>query len=276
MKVAETKFYQDYLDMAGHGERMGWHERNGGNLTYWLKPEDLEAIRSELSEEGPWHDIGTEVTELSEEYFLITGTGKYFYNINRDPEDCLGIIRIDEKGERYKIVWGFCNGGRPTSEMPTHLMNMQVRAIATAGKNRVIYHAHCINLIAMTFLLPLEDEIFTRELWEMMTECPVVFPEGVGVVEWMVPGGREIAVATSKKAEKYNAVIWTHHGLFCSGEDFDSTFGLMHAIEKSAEVWIKVHSVADKKRQTIPVEGFRRLAKEFGVELNEQALYEKE
>lgn len=276
MKVGEAKFYTDFLDMAGHGERMGWHERNGGNLTYWLRSEDLAAVADDLSDATQWYEIGTEVSTLANQYFLITGTGKYFYNINRNPKECLGIIQLDNQGQKYRIVWGFSDGGRPTSEMPTHLMNMEVRARVTGGKNRVIYHAHCTNVIAMTFLLPLKDEVFTRELWEMMTECPVVFPEGVGVIEWMVPGGRDIAVATSQKAEKYNAVIWTHHGIFCSGEDFDSTFGRMHAIEKSAEVWMKVHSVAAHKRQTISVEGFRQLAKEFGVTLNEDALYEKE
>ena len=45
--------------------------------------------------------------------------------------------------------------------------------------------------IALTFVLPLDDKVFTRELWESATECPVVFPDGVGVGPWMVPGGRE-------------------------------------------------------------------------------------
>ncbi|MCA5011341.1 class II aldolase/adducin family protein, partial [Clostridioides difficile] len=73
-----------------------------------------------------------------------------------------------------------------------------VKKEATSGKHRVIYHAHPANVIALTFVLPLEDKVFTRELWEMATECPVVFPDGVGVVGWMVPGGRDIAVATSE------------------------------------------------------------------------------
>ena len=67
----------------------------------------------------------------------------------------------------------------------------------------------------------------------------------------MVPGGKDIAVATSKKMENYRAVIWAHHGLFCSGIDFDSTFGLMHTIEKSAEIYIKVHSVQTKKHKAL-------------------------
>lgn len=32
----------------------------------------------------------------------------------------------------------------------------------------------------------------------MATEDPVIFPEGIGVVPWMVPGSSEIAKATSE------------------------------------------------------------------------------
>lgn len=275
MNVVDTVFFKEYVEMAVYGDALGWHERNGGNFTYWMKSEEVDQIKEELKETSEWREIGTEVKELSNEYFLISGTGKYFHHMKKDPKICTGIIQVNETGDHYRICWGFEDGGKPTSELPTHLMNMEVRSRQTNGRNRVIYHAHCPNLIALTFLLPLQDEIFTRELWEMMTECPVIFPEGLGVVEWMVPGGKEIAVASSALMERYNAVIWAHHGLFCSGADFDSTFGLMHTIEKSAEIWIKVHSVSPKKLQTIPVEGFRQLAKDFNVTLEERFLYQK-
>ena len=52
--------------------------------------------------------------------------------------------------------------------------------------------------IALTLVLPLDDKVFTRELWESATECPVVFPDGVGVVPWMVPGVRVIEVKTAE------------------------------------------------------------------------------
>ena len=109
----------------------------------------------------------------------------------------------------------------------------------------------------------------------MATECPVVFPDGIGVVPWMVPGGREIAVATSKLMEKYDVAIWAHHGVFCSGETFDLTFGLMHTVEKSAEILVKVLSMTGAKRQTIQPDDFRRLAHDFNVTLPERFLYEK-
>lgn len=275
MKVLEAEFVNGFIRMADDGWQQGWHERNGGNLSYRMRPEEAEQVKEELVP-GEWQSIGTEVPELAEMYFLVTGSGKYFRNVSLNPEDFMCIIQLDEKGENYRICWGLINGGRPTSELPSHLMNHAVKMQVTGGKHRVIYHAHTTNIIALTFVLPLEDKIFTRELWEMATECPVVFPEGVGVVPWMVPGGREIALETSRLMEKYNLVIWAHHGMFASGENFDQAFGLMHTAEKSAEILVKVLSIQKEKRQTIQPGDFRKLAKDFQVELSEEFLFDKQ
>ncbi|MCR5415280.1 MAG: rhamnulose-1-phosphate aldolase [Pseudobutyrivibrio sp.] len=275
MSILDVKFMQGFIRMANDGWEQGWHERNGGNLSYRMKDEDVAAVKEYLKEDGPWAEIGTEVPGLANEYFLVTGSGKYFRNVIIDPEDSIGIIKVDETGTKYQIQWGFVNGGRPTSELPSHLMNLEVKKRVTNGRYRVVYHAHTTNTIALTFILPLKDEIFTRELWEMATECPVVFPSGIGVVDWMVPGGKDIAVATSKLMEQYDVAIWAHHGMFASGEDFDLTFGLMHTVEKSAEILVKVLSITPNKLQTIKPDDFRSLAKDFHVELPEKFLYEK-
>ncbi len=275
MKVLDMTFVQGFIRMADDGFRMGWHERNGGNLSYRIKQEEIAMIRNRLKNDGPWLPIGTSVPDLAGEYFLVTGSGKFFRDIKEDPEATLAIIELDDKGENYQIKWGLVEGGRPTSELPSHLMNHAVKKRVTNDKYRVIYHAHPANIIALTFVLPLKDEIFTRELWEMATECPVVFPNGIGVVGWMVPGGREIAEATSKLMETYDAAIWAHHGIFCAGEGAHTTFGLMHTIEKSAEILVKVLSMSPKKLQTIQPDQFRELAKAFKVELPERFLYEK-
>ncbi|MCR4655945.1 MAG: rhamnulose-1-phosphate aldolase [Lachnospiraceae bacterium] len=275
MKILDSKFVKGFINMAQEGYEQGWHERNGGNLSYRMTPHEVESIEDRLFRHGEWTDIKASVPGLSGEFFLVTGSGKYFRNIPVDPEETLSIIELDEKGERYRIRWGLVEGGNPTSELPTHLLNHEIKKRVSDNKHRIIYHAHCTNIIALSFLLPLKDEIFTRELWESMTECPVVFPEGIGVVPWMVPGGRDIGLETSRLMEKYNAVIWAHHGIFCSGDTFDGTFGLMHTIEKSAEILLKIMQVTDRKVNTITPDDFRRLAKDFGVELDERFLYEK-
>ncbi|QFJ55342.1 rhamnulose-1-phosphate aldolase [Pseudobutyrivibrio xylanivorans] len=275
MSILDVKFVEGFIRMANDGWEQGWHERNGGNLSYRMKDEDVAAVKEYLKEDGEWKEIGTEVPGLANEYFMVTGSGKYFRNVIIDPEDSIGIIKVDETGTKYQIQWGFVNGGRPTSELPSHLMNLEVKKRVTNGKYRVVYHAHTTNTIALTFVLPLSDEVFTRELWEMATECPVVFPSGIGVVDWMVPGGKDIAVATSKLMEQYDVAIWAHHGMFASGEDFDLTFGLMHTVEKAAEILVKVLSITPNKLQTITPDQFRHLANDFKVELPEKFLFEK-
>lgn len=275
MKILEAEFVKSFIRMCDDGFQQNWHERNGGNLSYRIKPEEVESVKENLNFSNPWQPIGTTVKDLAGEFFMVTGSGKYFRNVILDPAANTCIIEVDESGENYRICWGLVNGGRPTSELPSHLMNHEVKKAATGGKYRVIYHAHPANVIALTFVLPLDDKVFTRELWEMATECPVVFPSGIGVVGWMVPGGRDIAVATSELMKKYDAAVWAHHGLFASGEDFDLTFGLMHTIEKSAEILVKVLSIRPDKRQTITPQNFRDLAADFKVTLPEEFLYEK-
>lgn len=275
MMILDATFVQGFIRMANDGWEQGWHERNGGNLSYRIKPEEVESIRENLNENGPWEEIGTEVPDLAGEYFMVTGSGKFFRNVILDAGDSCCILKVDPSGEKYQIQWGLLGGGRPTSELPSHLMNHEVKKRVSGGRHRVIYHAHTTNVIALTFVLPLKDEVFTRELWEMATECPVVFPDGIGVVPWMVPGGRDIAAATSRLMEDYDVAVWAHHGMFCSGEDFDQTFGLMHTVEKSAEILVKTRSMTGSKRQTITPGNFRDLARDFKVRLPEKFLGEK-
>ena len=64
--------------------------------SYRLKAEEVEMIRPRLNAPGEWQPIGTEVPGLAGEFFLVTGSGKYFRNLAVDPEACLAIIELDD------------------------------------------------------------------------------------------------------------------------------------------------------------------------------------
>ena len=274
MAITDIEVMQHYIRMCGDGWDQGWHERNGGNLTYRMRPEEVEQCRPYFNDTpGQWVNMGVQADNLRGEFFISTGSGKYFRNVPLAPQDNICIVEINEAGDAWRIVWGLEKGGRPTSEFPSHFLNHSVRKEATGGACRVIYHAHPANLIAMTYILPLTARDFTRALWKSATECPVVFPGGVGVVPWMVPGGSDIALATSQLMKEYDAAVWTHHGLFASGPDFDTTFGLMHTIEKAAQIYILALSAGQGRiLQTIEDDDLRAIAKDFGVTLREEFL----
>lgn len=274
MSILDVEVIQRYIRVCNDGWLQGWHERNGGNLTYRMYPEEVAQCCPYFKHvPGEWVKIGTQADNLSGEYFIATGSNKFLRNVILAPEENLCIVEINKAGDAWRIVWGLKNGGRPTSEFPTHFMNHSVRKAVTNDECRVIYHAHTPHIIALTYILPLTSKDFTRVLWQSATECPVVFPGGVGVVEWMVPGGVEIALATSKLMKDFDAVIWSHHGLFGSGSDFDATFGLMHTIEKAAQIYMLVLSAGHGTiRQTITDDNLRAIAESFCITLNEEFL----
>ncbi|MDR2647293.1 MAG: rhamnulose-1-phosphate aldolase [Oscillospiraceae bacterium] len=272
MRVVETPAVRAFIKCANDGWLQGWHERNGGNMSYRMRKEELQACGGELSYGGEWFPLGVSAPCLANEAFLVTGTNRYFQNILARPEENIGICQLNQSGDAWRLIWGLTAAGKPTSEFPTHILNHAVRFQASGGAARVIYHAHPVDVIALSFLLPPTARDYTRALWKAMTECIVLFPRGLGVVEWMVCGGAEIAAATSKVMEDYEAVVWAQHGLFCAGEDFDGTFGLMHAIVKAAQIYLKVKSSGMPVLQTIPDEGLRAIGKAFHLPVNEDFL----
>lgn len=273
--VTHAPFVQGFIRLCNNGWQQGWHERNGGNLSYRMTEAEAAAVRPGFSDApGEWIDLGFSEPTLGSELFLTTGAGAFMQNVAAAPSENIGIVELSAEGSAYRVVWGLV-GRKPTSELPTHLMNHAIRMAATNGACRVIYHAHPVNVIAMTFVEPLDARTFSRALWKAMTECAIVFPEGVGVVPWMVPGGVEIGRATSEQMKKFSAVIWAQHGLFASGATFDETFGLMHCIEKSADIYCRARAMNGGSADllnTISDEGLAQIGEEFGVELNKDFL----
>ena len=242
----------------------GWDERNGGNISLLLD----EAEVQEYLDMQPIRTLetGFEAPELDGKIFLVTGTGKYFKNVQYDPARNLGIVRLIENGTKAEVLWGYSDGGRFTSEFPAHMMSHVARR-KVDPKNRVVMHCHPANLLAMTYVHDLDERAFTRTLWQMCTECIVVFPDGVNVLPWMLCGTNEIGEATAKKMETARLVVWAQHGIYGAGKDLDETFGLIETAEKAAEIYLKIAHLPLKN--TITDEQMHLLETRFGVKARE-------
>ena len=60
-------------------------------------------------------------------------------------------------------------------------------------------HNHATNVLAMTHVGPTDEKEFTLALWRIIPEAIVLFPEGIGLVPFMVCGTQDIADATLEK-----------------------------------------------------------------------------
>lgn len=215
------------------------------------------------------NEANFDITPLAGKYFIVTGTGKYFKNTASDPENNLGIVRIPEKGRNLEILWGFNDGGRPTSEFPSHMMS-HIARLKKDPKNRVVIHSHPTNLLAMNYVHELDEKKFTHTLWEMSTESIVVFPEGIGILPWMLCGTDAIGRATAKKMEEFRLVIWAMHGIYGAGRNLDETFGLIETVEKAAGIYMLTAHLP--RINTIKDEDMVKLAEFFGVDYRKDFL----
>ena len=266
--VLNAPFVEEMKRTCANMYRLGWDERNGGNISYMLEESEVaeyldtdKAIR-----EIP---IGFDATALIGKIFIVTGTGKYFKNVESDPETNLGIIKIAPDGKTARLLWGYRDGGRFTSELPAHLMS-HIARLSVDPENRVVMHSHPTHTLAMNYVHELDEKKLTHTLWEMCTECIVVFPDGVGVLPWMLCGTNEIGEATANKMKEFRLVIWGMHGIYGAGKTMDETFGLIETVEKAAEIYMLTAHLP--RVNTIKDEEMVSLAEFFGVKYRKDFL----
>ena len=259
--ILEAPFLIEMVRTITNMYQHGWDERNGGNISWLL---DEAEVAQYLDVNAVIRDIptGFEAPALDGKYFLVTGTGKYFKNVQYAPEVNLGLVRLADSGKNAQLLWGFTDGGRFTSEFPAHMMSHAAR-LAVDPENRVVMHCHPANLLAMTYVHDLDSRAFTRTLWQMCTECIVVFPDGVNVLPWMLCGTTEIGEATAEQMQTARLVVWAQHGIYGAGKDLDETFGLIETAEKAAEIYLKIAHLP--RLNTITDAQLRQLEQRYGV-----------
>ncbi|MBQ9966651.1 MAG: rhamnulose-1-phosphate aldolase [Clostridia bacterium] len=259
--ILTAPFVEEMKRTTANMYRLGWDERNGGNISMLL---DTEEVSQYLDVDAVIRTIplGFDAYPLADRIFIVTGTGKYFKNVEFDPENNLGIVRISSNGLDAHLLWGFSDGGRFTSEFPAHLMS-HIARLDVDPENRVVMHCHPTHTLAMNYVHELDERKFTHTLWEMCTECIVVFPDGIGVLPWMLCGTNSIGESTACKMREFRLVVWGMHGIYGAGRNMDEAFGLIETVEKAAQIYMLTAHLP--RINTIKDNELAELAEFFGV-----------
>ena len=238
MSIEQANCIRRFMRICGDGWQHGWHEANGGNLSYRMDGEDIAVCKPYLSVRTPWIDAGVAAPGVGGELFVVTGAGKYMRKVPIDLHENIGIVEMNAAGDAYRVVWGFSDSGRPTSEFETHLLVHETCSKLSDGGDRVVYHAHTPYLTALTTAFVLDSRVLTRVLWKSTTECMIAAPEGVGVLPFVQPGSTELAQKTAELMQDFRAVVWSGHGTIACSETFDDTYGLIDSLEKAAKIYV--------------------------------------
>lgn len=265
MNISNAEFIKEIIETTSNMYRLGWNERNGGNISVLVTDDEIAPYRNQLKEKRKL-PFPVAFKELSNKYFVVTGTGKYFKNVCTAPETSLGLIRIAEDGTYASLLWGFNDGGSFTSEIVLHL-DAHIQRIKAGDNQHVVIHAHPANIVAMTHIHSWDEKEFSLTLWNMITECVVIFPEGVAVLPWMVSSSTGIGEASAKKFEDFRILIWALHGIIATGTSLDEAFGLIETVEKAAEIYMKI--ATNTEVQNIDKSMLREVARDFNLKVKD-------
>ena len=259
MSIIDVEFVEDLVEACEYFWSAGWGECHAGNISYLLDDDELSQIQEYLNV-SKTVDVDFDTKGLEGKTFFITRSGAAFRTMKKRYKKDLGVIQFKENS--YEILWGLEDGqGRPTSELPAHVLCHRSR-LQDDSNNKIVMHCHPTYLNAMTMIHSLDEEEFTKTLWKMNSECPLVFPEGVAVLPWMICGEGPIGPATAEKMKNKRVVIWPFHGIFSSGNSIADAIGLIETIDKNAQIYVLtksnvIHGMTD--------ENVRDLKNHFGL-----------
>lgn len=261
-KFINSALLSEAMETCHYFWQAGWGEFHAGNLSYLLSEETLATFKNEFQVKRTI-SIDFPVQGLNGKVFLVTRSGAVFRNILRHPERDFGVVRV--QNDHLEVLWGLANDQNPTSELSAHL-ECHSKRLEKNSNHRLVLHCHPTYTIAMTFAHSIEEKAFTETLWSLNSECVLVFPEGLGLLPWMVCGAGPIGKETAEKMATHRIVIWPYHGVFAAGDDFEETVGLIETIEKNAHIYMLTKDTANPG---ISREQVQMLAKSFGLTIKQ-------
>ncbi|CAM2776690.1 rhamnulose-1-phosphate aldolase [Dolosigranulum pigrum] len=263
----QSKIVVDLINTTYDMWKKGWDESNGGNISIILNEDNIDMLPSDKN--SNFNEFNDIPENLIGKYILITASGSQFRTIKSRistgiVED-IGVIRIKREG--YDVVWGFENNHKPTSELYMHLLSHSTR-LAQDNNHRVVVHNHANNATAFSHTVEPNDSAYTLPLWKILTESIVVFPDGVGVLPWELPGTLNIGLKTAEKLKRCRIVVWTFHGILATGKNFQDCFGLIETVDKAAELYMLTNNI--RKFEGLTVDNIKEVCDTLGVNPREE------
>ncbi|WP_026389609.1 class II aldolase/adducin family protein [[Acholeplasma] multilocale] len=262
-----TPFYY-FFDAVDHIAKKGWLEGNSGSITALLDKEDIYPYFEDYFNPTEYK-LDIAVPNLSEQYILVTGKNIPLRNINKFKFKChrmMGVIKMNFKGDGYKILWGFQDGATPTNYLNMHLLSHN-NIIERDKKHRILVHCHPTYLTMKTMTDHTEDEFkFSYELWDAMPHISNWIPQGIRMVENTATV--EDRTIISEKFKETDVVVWRKHGIMVATKSFDDSISYIEIMDKAGNMAMKVQ----KEPWSNKPEFFEMQEEVVGIKYNEEVL----
>jgi rhamnulose-1-phosphate aldolase len=166
-------------------------------------------------------DLPVPAPDLAEATLIVSGSGRRLRDILDAPTANLACIVVEPGGRTGRMFTApDCQFKRVTSEFNSHLAvhhdQMRSRDLAL----HAVLHGQPVYLTFLSHLGAYQDETYlNRHLLRWQPETILTFPEGLGILPFLLPGSAELTTETMLAFREHRVVIWARHGVIARADD---------------------------------------------------------
>ena len=225
------------LQLGQVGKRLsdiGAAEGAAGNLSVCFR-ENVE-LSSTFPQVQTIH-LPVPAPDLAGATVIVSGSGRRLRDILDSPTANLACIVIESAGQTGKMFTApDCQFKRVTSEFNSHLAVHHDQMRSRDLKLHAIVHAQPLHLTYLSHLPAYQEEGYlNRHLLRWQPETISIFPEGIGVLPFLLPGSAQLTSESVLALREHRMVIWSHHGVMARADDsILNAFDLIEYAETAA------------------------------------------
>lgn len=159
---------------------------------------------------------------------IVSGSGRRLRDILDSPTANLACIVVEPGGLTGKMYTSpDCQFTRVTSEFNSHLAVHHDQMRSSDLGFHAIVHAQPLHLTYLSHLAKYQEEGYlNRHLLRWQPETIHAFPEGIGVLPFLLPGSAQLTTESVLALRDQRMVIWSQHGVMARADG-----SIFHALD---------------------------------------------
>ncbi len=208
--------------------------------------------------------------DLAGATLIVTGSGRRLREIIEAPTANLACIVVEAGGRTGKMFTSpDCQFKRVTSEFNSHLAVHHDQMRSRDIKLHTVLHGQPLHLTYLSHLPNYQDEQYlNHHLLRWQPETILNFPEGIGVLPFILPGSAHLTIETMLALRDHQIVIWSQHGVMARSDD--SIFHAMDLIEyaETAAHYEYLNLISGDSSEGLRPEHIRAIAGSWNIQQN--------
>ncbi|MDR3107486.1 MAG: class II aldolase/adducin family protein [Bifidobacteriaceae bacterium] len=188
-------------------------EAGAGNISFALR---LAPGLEQLFVNAEPYALPAPAPALANWTVLVTGSGQRLREVASAPEARMAAVQIGPDGSTGLLRSAPTRAWRtPTSEFNSHLaVHADQLRLRPDLEQHAVVHAQPPYLVALSHVDALrQTAVFNQRILRWEPETIVQLPDGLAVLDFMVPGSRQLQEASVAALRDHRIAVWSKHGV---------------------------------------------------------------